>query len=303
MGTSSAFGGQSGRTPLVPSWLSDDGAPPAVPDRAPPDGGPPNGPPTVDAADGAQAPGAPTVPPERPPIPAVGDLTRFSAARNNISRFAGSGGGDRRSLGRAVSHYVGSSSGGARTAAARMGSARGAGARLLGFLSDAVSRGATEALRTLNLGALAGRPIEEVFLGLSDYVCPDGGSIDEGIAREAFIETITDLADAGITDIDGLTTDQIQTVFELYATNAIEARLCNDIGMRTITLPSDSREAASVQAQLKDFIRRGVADALNTARSVTTALTPDRALQFVGSVYEQAFEILQIMGDEEAEEA
>jgi len=291
MGTSTAFGGQSGRTPLVPSWLGDGGAPPAAPD-----GTPPNGAPT-----GSVPPATPPAPPARPPIPPVADPTRFSAARNNFSRFAGSGGSDRRSLGRAVSHYVGSSSGGARTAAARMGSARGAGGRLVGFLSDAVARGATEALRSLNLGALAGRPIEEIFLGLADYVCPDGGSIDEGIAREAFIETITDLAGAGITDLDGITADQMQTVFELYAANAIEARLCNDIGAKTITLPSDSREAARVQAQLSDFIRRGVADALTTARAAMDALTPDRAIQFVGRIYEQAFGILQIMGDTEAE--
>lgn len=249
----------------------------------------------------ADAPAGPSSSPAFPPIPPVADPTRFSAARNNFSRFAGSGGTDSRSLGRAVSHYVGSSSGGARTAAARMGSARGAGSRLLGFLSDAVNRGAAQALRALNLGALAGRPIEEIFLGLADYVCPDGGSIDEGIAREAFIETITDLAGAGITDLDGLTADQMQTVFELYATNAIEARLCNDIGAKTITLPSDSREAARVQTRLHDFIRRGVADALATARTVATALTRDRVLQFVGRIYEQAFGILQIMGDVETE--
>jgi hypothetical protein len=138
---------------------------------------------------------------------------------------------------------------------------------LLSFLSDAVTRGAREALRALNLGALAGRPIEEIFLGLADYVCPDGGTIDEGAAREAFIETIVDLAAAGITDFDGLTVDQMQTVFELYATNAIEARLCNDIGAKTITLPSDAREASSVQAQLHDFIQRGVSDALTAARA------------------------------------
>lgn len=298
MGTSSAFGGQGGGTPLVPSWLGDEGAPPAAPDGAPPDGTPSDGP-----ADGTNPPGTPPAPPAGPPIPPVADPTRFSAARNNFSRFAGSGGDDRRSLGRAVSHYVGSSSGGARTAAARMGSARGAGSRLLGFLSDAVTRGATEALRALNLGALAGRPIEEIFLGLTDYVCPDGGSIDEGIAREAFIETITDLAGAGITDLDGLTADQMQTVFELYATNAIEARLCNDIGAKTVTLPSDSRAAARVQAQLNDFIRRGVADALTSARAAAATLTPDRVLAFVGRIYEQAFGILQIMGDAEAEAA
>jgi len=182
-----------------------------------------------------------------------------------------------------------------------MGSARSAGSRLLGFLSDTVIRGASEALHALNLDSLAGRPIEEIFLGLADYVCPDGGSIDEGIAREAFIETITDLAGSGITDLDGLTADQMQTVLELYATNAIEARLCNDIGAKAIILPSDSRDAVRVQAQLNDFIRRGVADALTVARAAMETLTPDRVLHFVGGIYEQAFRILQIMGDAEAE--
>lgn len=298
MGTSSAFGGQSGGTPLVPSWLGDDGAPPAASGGASTNSASPTAPLVSPGVDGGQTPG--TLPP-RPPIPPRGDPTRFSAARNNFSRFAGSGGSDHRSLGRAVSHYVQSSSGGARTAAARMGSARGAGSRLLGFLADSVARGVTEALRALDLGALAGRPIEEIFLGLADYVCPDGGSIDEGIAREAFIETITDLAGAGVTDLDGLTTDQMQTVFELYATNAIEARLCNDIGAKTITLPSDSRDAARVQAQLNDFIRRGVADALTASRTVVATLTPDRVLQFVGQIYEQAFGILQTMGLDESE--
>lgn len=291
MGTSSGFGGQSGNTPLVPSFVGDEGAPPAsTPSGAPPDEVLPNGVP----------PGQPPGPPQRPPIPPIGDPGRFSAARNNFSRFAASGGRDRTSLGRALSHYVGSSTGGARGAAMRMGSARGAGSRLLGFLSDTVTRGAAEALRALNLGALAGRPIEEIFLGLSDYVCPDGGSIDEGIAREAFVETIADLAGAGITDLDGLTADQMQTVFELYATNAIEARLCNDIGTKAVILPSDAREASRVQAQLHDFIQRGVADALTAARATAAALTPERVLGFVSRVYEQAFGILQIMGDADA---
>lgn len=298
MGTSSAFGGQGGRTPLVPSWLDDGGAPALSPPPVGPDGAPPDG----GATDGAPLPAAPPAPP-RAPLPPIADPTRFAAARNNFSRFAGSGGDDRRSLGRAVSHYVGSSAGGARSAAARMGSSRAAGGRLLGFLSDAVTRGAAEALRTLNLSALAGQPIEQVFLGLVDYICPDGGSIDEGIAREAFIETIADLAEAGITDLDGLTADQMQTVFELYATNAIEARLCNDIGAKTITLPADAREASRVQAQLHDFIQRGVADALTSARTAAAALTPGRVLGFVERVYEQAFGILQIMGDVEAEAA
>jgi len=124
------------------------------------------------------------------------------------------------------------------------------GVPLLSFLSSAVANGPREALRALNLEKLAGRPIEEVFIGLMEYVCPEGGTVDEGIARDAFIETIADLAETGISDFDSLTADQMQTIFELYATHAIETRLCNDIGMKAITLPSDAAQAASIQRQL-----------------------------------------------------
>lgn len=183
-----------------------------------------------------------------------------------------------------------------------MGASTRAGAGLLGFLTDAQSRGAREALRTLNLEGLAGRPIDEIFLGLADYICPDGGTIDEGIAREAFIETIVDLSELGITDLDALSADQMQTVFELYATHAIEGRICNDIGMKAITLPADVHAANLVQQQLHDFIRRGVADALSAARTAMHSLTPDRVLDFVAGVYESAFAILRTLGDAEAAE-
>lgn len=182
-----------------------------------------------------------------------------------------------------------------------MGSSRASGARLVGFLADVGANGARAALRTLNLESLAGRPVEEIFLGLADYVCPNAGTIDEAIARGAFIEAIADLAAAGITDLDGLTVDQIQTFFENYATYAIEARICNDIGAKSIAFPKDVQAARRVQEQLQDFIRRGVSDALGRARNDLETLTPARALEFVDEVYESAFEILQALGDEEAQ--
>lgn len=290
MGTSNAYGGASGGTPLIPSWLHDDGEDSA--DTGNSDGSqslPPDG-------------AAPEVPPAPEPRPAArpGVPDRFTLARSNFTRFVSSGGSDRRSLGRAVSQYVSKAAGGSRQAAQRMGSSRRAGAKLIGFLNDATVRGAREALRTLNLEGLAGRPIEEVFAGLAEYICPEGGSIDEGIARDAFVETIGDLAAAGITDIDALTSDQIQTVFELYATHAIEARICNDIGTKIVTLPSDPRAAERVQAQLRDFIHRGVSDAISTVGIDVQSLAPDSVMGFVNDVYRSAFEVLQTLGDREA---
>ena len=182
-----------------------------------------------------------------------------------------------------------------------MGASRSSGAQLLGFLADVQARGATEALRHLDLEGLAGRPIEEVFLGLADHICPNAGTVDEGIAREAFIETIVDLSTVGVTDLDALSADQMQTVFELYATHAIEARLCNDIGTKLITAPSDPQVALRVQGQLRDFIRNGVGDALTAARAETPNLTHERVHAFVGTVYESAFGILKALGDAEAD--
>jgi hypothetical protein len=157
-----------------------------------------------------------------------------------------------------------------------------------------------EALRALNLESLAGRPITEIFVGLADYICPGAGTVDEGIAREAYIETIVELAGEGLTDLATFTQDQMQTVFELYATHAIEARICNDIGTKAVTMPADAQAARRVEQQLRDFIRGGVSDALTRARAETPNLTPERIHGFVDAVYESAFAILQALGEAEA---
>jgi len=295
MGTSNAYGGAGGGTPLIPSWLQGDGSTATGAGGGSGDGDATQSPPP----DGSP-PAVPAAPPPRPVMP-PGTSDRFTSSRTNFTRFVGSGGNDRRSLGRAISQYVSKSAGGSRQAAQRMGSSRGTGAGLVQFLNNATVNGVREALRTLNLENLAGRPIEEVFAGLADYICPEGGSIDAGIARDAFVETIADLAGAGITDIDALTSAQIQTVFELYATHAIEARICNDIGTKVVTMPADPRAAERVQAQLRDFIHRGVSDAINAAGVKIQSLTPESVMSFVTNVYQSAFDVLQTMGDGEAE--
>lgn len=287
MGTSTAYGGPNGGTPLVPSWLGGDE--PTLPPRSP------DSSPSPDAAE-------PPASPSRPPIPKMADSQRFSGARNSFTRFAGSGGSDRASLGRAISSYVSKSTGGSRQAAQRMGSSRGAGARLLGFLADAQARGVREALRELDLESLAGRPITEIFVGLADYICPGAGTVDEGIAREAYIETIVELASEGLTDLNTFTPDQMQTVFELYATHAIEARICNDIGTKAVMMPADAQAAHRVEQQLRDFIRGGVSDALERERANAPNLSSERIHAFVEAVYESAFSILQALGEAEADQ-
>jgi hypothetical protein len=277
MGTSTANSGTGGSgTPLIPSWLED-----------------------IESSTD-QSPKDTTAPAPRPPIPEPSDADRYRAPRTAFSRFARSGGSDRASLGRAVSGYVSRSSGGAGGAARRMGSSRRTGARLLGFLNDAVGRGVNEALRSLNLDGLAGRPVEEIFRGLADYFCPEGGNLDVAIARDAFFRTVADIVEGGVTDLDNLSTDQVQGIFEMFATHAIELRLYNEIGTRAITLPSDTAAIDNVQAQLHDFIANGVSDALSQMGDRLPNLSEGQLPEFVDGVLEKAFIVLAAMGDDEA---
>lgn len=181
-----------------------------------------------------------------------------------------------------------------------MGASRSSGATLLGFLSDVAVRGAAQALGALNLQGLAGLPIQEVFLGLVDYICPDGGTLDEAIAREALVETIVELTTLGVTDLNSMSAEQMKTVFEIYATNAIEARLYNDIGLNLVQIPVNAAAANIIQAQVHEFIQRAVADAVAGITIGNQAFTQAQSLTIVTTVYQSAFDLLRAMGDEEA---
>jgi len=274
MGTSSANKGTSGSgTPLVPSWLEEPG----------------------DWTD--QEPEGSDTPTDSPPIPEPGEPDRYTAPRSAFSKFARSGGTDRANLGRAVAGYVSRSSGGAAGAAQRMGSSRRTAARIVSFLGDAARRGINEALKALNLPGLAGRPIEEVFTGLADYFCLEGGGLDVDIARDAFMQTVGDVAEQGVTDLNNLNFDQIQAVLEIFMTHAIELRLYNEIGTKAIVLPADTAAINNVQAQLHDFIANGVADALSEMGGSLPTLAQDQVPAFLDSVFENAFIVLAAMGE------
>jgi hypothetical protein len=308
MGTSNSYGGAGGGKPLIPSWLSNEGGS-DDPQSVPPD--PARKPQQPSPADDGLITSFPSLqpsvngvgipmPPTRPPIPPAGDPKRYTPARNNFTRFVSSRGQDRKSLGRALSHYVSNSSGGSRNAAQRMVVSRGSTARLAGILNSAISGNAPGALRSIGLERLVGRPIEEIFLGLMEIVCPSGGAIDDSIAREAFVETIVDLAQNGITDFDALTAAQVQTILELDIAHAIEARICNDIGTNSITLPQDAKEAEDIQAQLFEFVERSVSDAF-AANQVGITMTHGQVITTIDTVYEQAYSILQSMAEAEVD--
>lgn len=165
MGTSTSNRGQNGNTPLVPSWLGDN--------------------------DGDQPQGQPHPTQPQPTQPQEADPKRFSSPRSNFTRYINSGGRGSGNLHRATSNYVRHSLGGSRNATTRLGSARNSTTRLFSVFNSFASRGVADTSRDYKLGDIIGKSASDVLLRIIDFVCPDGGSTDEGIARNSYIEALS----------------------------------------------------------------------------------------------------------------
>lgn len=252
MGTSTSNSGQNGGTPLVPSWLADE-------------------------------------PSEQKPEQPL-DPKRFMVPRRNFTRYINSGEG--RSLGRATSGYVRNSLGGAHNATVRLGEARNSTARMLSLFNGFATHGVSETQRKFQLGDLIGMPADEAFLSIMEFVCPDGGSMDEGIARDSYIDAIAEFPDMESKSIDEFTPAEFLAFTEIFVTNVIERRLINDIGNKLISLPNDIASVSNLQKQLKEYIHGSVSDAVTRLKIDIANIDSSQARSITDSVYHEAYELL-----------
>ena len=272
MGTSTHNGGQKGGTPLVPSWLHE------------PDENMQNE--TPQGVNGNQ-------------IPPIGDADRFTAPRGEFTRYINSGGRDS-SLGRkSVSNYIKNSLGGSSNATQRIGAARSSTARLLNIAGAFASGGARAVEQYLSVENLSHKTASDAFIAITDFVCPDGGPQDEGIARSAYISAIEESPEIATIKFEDLTSEQIMVIVERTMANAIFSRITNDIGNKIILLPQDRATSDSIIVQMKDFVKGSVSDAVANLNIQTGNIRQGDSLRIVNQVYKEAFDIMVSAGENE----
>lgn len=291
MGTSGSFGG--GR-PMVPSWVSDPAPGPAAPPQNPPQDGQDG---TPDDGQGSDtAPPAPAAPTPYPAIQPPAQGSNYGSARSDMT--SGTKNGSSGSIRRGAGKYV-AASGGGRAAARQMGSSRALAGGIAG-LASAISRdGPAEALRRFNLESLAGAPAQDVFVALTDALCPPGGTIDEAIARDALLETIADLAAKGIGNFDELTQDDLQEIFIGVVSRSIEGRILNEVGTNSIKLSPDIAAVDRAQKMLHSFVVGCVRDRFQDSGESVSSLDSGQIDGFVSDLYAASFDLMQTMGEAE----
>jgi len=232
----------------------------------------------------------------RPAIPTAAEDNRFSSARRNFSVFAGSGGSDTRALRRAVRDYVRSGYGSSGNATRAMGSSRATAAGVLDVLRSFTRDGVARTLARFNLSGLAGRPATEILTALTDILCEDGGTIDEAIARDAWLEAVASVEDAGILDLDGMTPDQLSEVFLAFISNSIQSKLFQEIGVNGFRV-ADVDEIRAFESQFRSYIDGRVRDAFSADLSGVSTMSDDRIRAVVEQTYRDAWEVFITWGD------
>ena len=317
MGTSGSFGGS--KSGLVPSWVDEPAASPV----AAPDSGRDSAPETG-AGGGGHDVVAPTPEPDGdgdsagdagadghgdadagsmlsaskpyPRMPTVPARSGLRSARGNITRGARTG--DSGAIRRGAGQYV-RASGGGGGAARRMPNSRAVAGGVARLARALANQGPAEALRRFNLDAMAGAPAEDVFLALSDMLCPAGGTIDEAIARDAMLETVADLAAAGVGNFDELSTDGLHEFFIGVVSRSIEGKIANEIGTNAVSVPADIAGIERAQNMLHDFVEGCVRDEFDERGTDIVDLDSNAIDSFVDDLYAAALELIAALGENE----
>ncbi|WP_156313796.1 MULTISPECIES: Qat anti-phage system associated protein QatB [unclassified Citromicrobium] len=274
MGTSSSYRGP--KSGLIPSWLDEpatDGADDQSPDEV-------NG-----DADGSEADAEPQQMTMQP-------TPTLQAVRSNYTRFANSQ--DERALGRAMRGYV-ASTGGSGGAARRMGSSSRSAAGVASFANAFATGGPAEALAKFNLSDHAGRPAIEVLGALAEILCPDGGTIDEAIARDAMLEALVIFADQDLGDFESLTVDQLGDFLIEVITQSIVTKVVNDIGYGSLHGSASDTDYRQAQDVLTDYTKGAVEDSIGSQFDPAQTLTDRQIQDKIAEVYEDAFALLEVI--------
>lgn len=271
MGTSTRNKGQSGHTPLVPSWLEGGG--------------------TTIGEDVQSV----TV---TEPIPPNGDENRFTEPRKDFTRYINGGGRDSSSMRNAISRYVDRSLGGSSRATTRLGTARKSTARLYGVLNTLSRSGSvSEIAHQLSINSLEGLKASEFFVRIAFFICPDGGADDEGMARSAYFDAIADNPDLFEKSTEELTVEECSSILQNFMCKVVMEHVMNDIANKTIILPDDIDEVSRMEGLVEQLIKQSVSDAFTEIQQNSTQITNSKAKEITDSIYQRTYEILEGQDD------
>lgn len=245
MGTSSPGKGPRPTTPLIPRWIPNTPGPP------PPQQDPQN---NNDSEHNSNT---------RQPIPdaaSTGEPNRYYEARRNFTAFArnNSSSAHRNHLNKALKNYVSKSSGGSATLAKRMTPSISRIASFYNVVNTFREQGSAVAFRTFNIENYSDKPVIDILAALTDIIfdasSPYHNTQDDSIAKMAYANTISRIAETENIDLDALTPQNVEVMMAIYIEETIATRVICDVGASLYKEINDPAEIIQAEETIYQIV-------------------------------------------------
>jgi hypothetical protein len=213
-----------------------------------------------------------------------------------MSKYA-SGHGGRNGKKNAVSNYV-KSYGGSRNAAKSAKSAIRTTISIGDFFSGVSKKGITQVLKDYQIST-EGRKPKEILNDIVNRLAPTPDLNDDSVARKALVNTMSiiyekfDDEKKDISLLDSLDLDISKMVIAKYIETFIYERLIHDVGSRIEKKSENSKAAAKIEKDLKDYIESKVSTTLKDKPLSTINSESENINIMVEKLYQQCYKVLE----------
>lgn len=195
-------------------------------------------PPWLNDIDDIEKPAAPMPNPQTPLAPPA----RFRSARSNMGNYVRTG--DKEFLAKSLGNYSRTGMGGSRNVANRMRYSANIASKIYSSFSSLRERNEPEISSIINSYRNANADVYSLIDAIAEYICGDGGSLDETSSIGSVSSALSDLFDENPdVDITALSDDDIWSLVSSFLGYEAFSRIQLDIGrgFETNDVPLDDR--------------------------------------------------------------
>ena len=111
------------------------------------------------------------------------------------------------------------------------------------------------------------------------------------------LETVVDLATAGVGNFDELSADDLREFFVGVVSRSIVGKILNEVGTNAISVPTDIAGVERAQNMLNDFVNGCVRDEFEAIGSNLGDLHGDAIDSIVDDLYTATLDLIQVLGE------
>lgn len=293
MGTSSSGSGPGNNSPLVPNWDTPAGLTPVTdPNPENPLENPiPSKPNTdIDPNGNTTDKNELEIPKNPEKIPNTGNWGSLKATLGKIAN-----GSKSHSFKGIAKGYV-RNVGGVKNAVRASRSGVSGGASIANFLGSVGLNGFNETLKILGLSDCVGKSAEEVFVKISDKICPTGNTNEEAITRKAMLDTLSSLyekfVDKGNITLDNLQEQDLELAITEYTSFYIYHKWLYELGLAIENKQIKEVKALALEEEMKAFIFEEVRVELKGREIMKMDFTSGEGKKMIEEIFEQSYTTL-----------